>query len=106
MFGTLFAVIGTGCVIMVSLFFYWLKYVYVEKDDGKKNEKFYPISRDVEDIERRKKQIQLISEKLRKRNNKNKNNSNEERQPLKETKNNVKNINEIGVAEHNNLLEN
>ena len=108
MFGTLLAVVATGFVIMVSLFLYWLKYVYVEKDDDKNRQRYFPIS-NIEEIERRKKQIQMISQKLKQKNkaqNKNKNMNNEEKQPLKANKENVKNINEMGVAEHSNLLDN
>ena len=32
MFETLFIVIIIGAVIMACLFFYWIKYVYVERD--------------------------------------------------------------------------
>ena len=108
MLGTLFAVICVGFIIMVSLFIYWLKYVYVDKDKGKKNKNIFPTSNDLKEIERRKKQIQLISQQLRKKNkiqNKNKILNNGEKQPLKENKDNIKNINEI-VAENNSLLKN
>ena len=33
MFETLFIVIIIGAVIMAFLFFYWIKYVYVERDE-------------------------------------------------------------------------
>ena len=110
MLGTLFAVICVGFIIIFSLFIYWLKYVYVDKDKdkGKKNKNIFPTSNDLKEIERRKNQIQLISQQLRKKNkiqNKNKIMNNGVKQPLKENKDNIKNINEIG-AENNSLLKN
>ena len=47
MFGLLFGVIGVGVIIMACLFFYWLKYVYVEKDDRRQ---YTPLSQNNNDI--------------------------------------------------------
>ena len=44
MFKLLFGVIGIGIVIMTCLFFYWLKYVYVEKDYKDRRSIYSPLS--------------------------------------------------------------
>ena len=76
MFGLLFGVIAVGAIIMACLFFYWLKYVYVEKDERRQysplsqninetnnnNKNFYKVSPDfIKKInERKSKKIQII----------------------------------------------
>ena len=44
MLGLLFGVIGVGAIIMTCLFFYWLKYVYVEKDEKDDRRQYTPLS--------------------------------------------------------------
>ena len=76
MFGLLFGVIAVGAIIMACLFFYWLKYVYVEKDERRQysplsqninetnnnNKNFYKVNPDfIKKInERKNKKIQII----------------------------------------------
>ena len=50
MFGLLFGVIGVGVIIMACLFFYWLKYVYVEKDEKDDRRQYTPLSQNNNDI--------------------------------------------------------
>ena len=50
MFGLLFGVIGVGVIIMACLFFYWLKYVYVEKDEKYDRRQYTPLSQNNNDI--------------------------------------------------------
>ena len=50
MFGLLFGVIGAGVIIMACLFFYWLKYVYVEKDEKDDRRQYTPLSQNNNDI--------------------------------------------------------
>jgi len=50
MFGLLFGVIGVGVIIMTCLFFYWLKYVYVEKDEKDDRRQYTPLSQNNNDI--------------------------------------------------------
>ena len=50
MFGLLFGVIGVGVIIMACLFFYWLKYVYVEKDEKDDRIQYTPLSQNNNDI--------------------------------------------------------
>lgn len=49
MLGTLLAVIGSGFLFMTLLFLYWLKYIYVEKDDDNNKSQYKPISNKYED---------------------------------------------------------
>ena len=49
MFEALFGAIFIGSIIMGSLFLYWLKYVYVEKDENDKRSQYSPISQNVKD---------------------------------------------------------
>ena len=44
MFGLLFGVIAVGAIIMACLFFYWLKYIYVEKDERRQ---YSPLSQNI-----------------------------------------------------------
>lgn len=44
MLGLLFGVIGIGLIIMTCLFFYWFKYVYVEKDEKDDRRQYTPLS--------------------------------------------------------------
>jgi hypothetical protein len=46
MFETLFIVIIIGAVIMACLFIYWIKYVYVEKDE-KDMKGYSPLSQNM-----------------------------------------------------------
>ena len=50
MFGLLFGVIGVGVIIMACLFFYWLKYVYIEKDEKDDRRQYTPLSQNNNDI--------------------------------------------------------
>ena len=50
MFGLLFGVIGVGVIIMACLFFYWLKYVYVEKDEKDDRRQYTPLSQNYNEI--------------------------------------------------------
>jgi hypothetical protein len=50
MFGLLFGVIGVGVIIMTCLFFYWLKYVYVEKDEKDDRRQYTPLSQNYNEI--------------------------------------------------------
>ena len=43
MFEALFGAIFIGSIIMGSLFLYWLKYVYVEKDENNNNKTLYKV---------------------------------------------------------------
>ena len=47
MFEALFGAIFIGSIIMGSLFLYWLKYVYVEKDENGKRSQYSPLSQNV-----------------------------------------------------------
>ena len=47
MFETLFIVIFIGAIIMSCLFFYWLKYVYVEKDDKEIRSRYSLLSQNI-----------------------------------------------------------
>ena len=49
MFEALFGAIFIGSIIMGSLVIYWLKYVYVEKDENDKRSQYSPLSQNVKD---------------------------------------------------------
>ena len=51
MFGLLFAVIGSGILIMSLLFLYWIKYIYVDKDEENNKSQYTPISKEPEEKE-------------------------------------------------------
>ena len=44
MFKLLFGVIAIGAIIMALLFFYWLKYVYVEDKEKDERRQYSPLS--------------------------------------------------------------
>ena len=44
MFKLLFGVIAIGAIIMALLFFYWLKYVYVEDNEKDERRQYSPLS--------------------------------------------------------------
>jgi len=47
MFETLLTVIFIGAVIMTILFFYWLNYVFVEKNDKDDRCRYSPLSQNI-----------------------------------------------------------
>ena len=47
MLETLLGTIFIGSIIMACLFFYWLKYIYVEKDDKDIRSRYSPLTTDV-----------------------------------------------------------
>ena len=74
MFGLLFGVIGVGVIIMACLFFYWLKYVYVEKDEKDDRRQYTPLSQNNNDINNtNKKEYYKVDPDLIKNANKRKN---------------------------------
>ena len=47
MLGLLFAVVAIGAIIMACLFFYWLKYIYVEKEEKDQRRPYSPLSQNI-----------------------------------------------------------
>ena len=47
MLGLLFGIIAIGAIIMAFLFFYWLKYIYVEKEEKDQRRPYSPLSQNI-----------------------------------------------------------
>jgi len=47
MLGLLFGVVAIGAIIMACLFFYWLKYIYVEKEEKDQRRPYSPLSQNI-----------------------------------------------------------
>ena len=47
MLGLLFGIIAIGAIIMACLFFYWLKYIYVEKEEKDQRRPYSPLSQNI-----------------------------------------------------------
>ena len=47
MFETLLVVTIIGAIIMACLFFYWLKFIYVEKDETDIRSRYSPLSQNI-----------------------------------------------------------
>ena len=47
MLGLLFGVLAIGAIIMACLFFYWLKYIYVEKEEKVQRRPYSPLSQNI-----------------------------------------------------------
>ena len=47
MLGLLFDIIAIGAIIMACLFFYWLKYIYVEKEEKDQRRPYSPLSQNI-----------------------------------------------------------
>ena len=47
MLGLLFGVLAIGAIIMACLFFYWLKYIYVEKEEKDQRRPYSPLSQNI-----------------------------------------------------------
>ena len=47
MLGLLFGVLAIGAIIMACLFFYWLKYIYVEKEEKEQRRPYSPLSQNI-----------------------------------------------------------
>ena len=74
MLGLLFGVIAVGAIIMTCLFFYWLKYVYVEKEEKDERRQYSPLSQDINETNNNKKSFYKVDpdfiNKINKRKNK------------------------------------
>ena len=47
MLGLLFGVVAIGAIIMACLFFYWLKYIYVEKEEKDQRRPYSPLTQNI-----------------------------------------------------------
>ena len=55
MLGLLFGVIAVGEIIMTCLFFYCLKYIYVEKEEKDERRQYSPLSQNINETNNNKK---------------------------------------------------
>ena len=49
MLETLFAVIGSGLLIMTCLFLYWFKYIYEDKNKKNNKSQYSPLSKEADE---------------------------------------------------------